>query len=209
MKYDLDKIFKMPIRVHLLAMGVLLCIIIYIVLKSIDTYTNHNQAVYVPDVRGLQIEDAAPFFKQNMLRYAVVDSIFANDVTPGAIVELRPEAKSKVKRNRIVDLTINAKSEETVPVPDIADISFRQAYALLSARGFTDIEYKYVTGEYRDLTVGLEYEGRSIGTGVRVPLTAKLILVISDGYVIPPDSNAIIKKEDERLQTVEEEDSWF
>lgn len=197
----------MPIYVHLLVIGMLLCIIIYIVLKSIDSYTNHNQAVYVPDVRGLQIEDAAPFFEQNMLLYAVVDSIFSKDVTPGAIVELRPEANAKVKKNRVVDVIVNAKTEETISVPDVADISFRQAYALLRARGFTDIEYKYVAGEYRDLTVGVEYGGRIIGTGVRVPLTAKLILVISDGYVIPQDSDAIMKEE--QIQIIEGDESWF
>ncbi len=196
----------MPVYVHLLAILVLLCLIIYIVLKSIDLYTNHNQAVYVPDVRGLQIEDAAPFFEQNMLSYEIIDSVFSKEETPGAIIELIPEANSKVKKNRIVSVTVNAKTEETAPIPDIADISFRQAYALLRARGFTDVEYKYVSGEYRDLTIGVEYGGQIINTGTRVPLTAKLILVISDGHVIPEDSNAV---KDENIEIIGGDESWF
>ncbi|MDR1223383.1 MAG: PASTA domain-containing protein [Tannerella sp.] len=206
MKSVFDNIFKMPVYVHLLVILALSCLLVYIVLKGIDSYTNHNQAVYVPDVRGLQIEDAVPFFEQNRLHYVIIDSIFSKEVTPGAIVELMPEANAKVKKNRIVYVTVNAKTEETAPVPDIADISFRQAYALLRARGFMDVEYKYVSGEYRDLTVGVEYGGRIISTGTRVPLTAKLILVISDGNTMPQDSDTL---NEEHLEIIGGDENWF
>ncbi|MDR1097052.1 MAG: PASTA domain-containing protein [Tannerella sp.] len=206
MKSVFDNIFKMPVYVHLLVILALSCLLVYIVLKGIDSYTNHNQAVYVPDVRGLQIEDAVPFFEQNRLHYVIIDSIFSKEVTPGAIVELMPEANAKVKKNRIVYVTVNAKTEETAPVPDIADISFRQAYALLRARGFMDVEYKYVSGEYRDLTVGVEYGGRIISTGTRVPLTAKLILVISDGNIMPQDSDTL---NEDHLEIISGDENWF
>ncbi|MDR1523731.1 MAG: PASTA domain-containing protein [Tannerella sp.] len=205
MKSFIDKIFKLPVYVHLLAVGVFMCLIICFVLKSIDSYTNHNQAVHVPDVRGLQVKDAAPFFEQNRLRYVIVDSIFSKDAAPGAIVELLPEANSKVKKNRIVYVTVNAKTEETAPVPDITDISFRQAYALLSARGFIDVEHKYVSGEYRDLTLGVEYEGRMINSGTRVPLTAKLTLVVSDGNIMPQEDDSI----ENIVEIIGGDESWF
>jgi hypothetical protein len=182
-----------------------MCLIIYIMLKSIASYTNHNQAVHIPDVRGLQIEDAAPFFAQNMLRYIIVDSVFSKEKAPGAIVDLSPEANSKVKKNRIVYVTVNAKTEETAPIPDITDISFRQAYALLSARGFIDVEHKYVSGEYRDLTLGVEYGGKMVESGMRVPLTAKLILVVSDGNIMSQENDSI----ENILEIVGGDESWF
>lgn len=197
------KIFRLPVYVHLLAIFICLCLIIYIVLKSIDSYTNHNQGVRIPDVRGLQIEEAAPFFERNRLRYVILDSIYSKEVQPGAIVELLPEANSKVKKNRIVYVTVNAKTEETAPVPDIAELSYRQAAALLMARGFIDVEYKYVPGEYRDLTLGVEYEGRMINSGMRVPLTAKLVLVISDGNIIQNDST------ENNIEIIGGDESWF
>ena len=179
-----DKIFKLPVYIHLLVLMGVVCIAVYIVLKGIDAYTSHNQAVNVPDIRKLQIEEAIPFLEQNSLQYSIVDSVFSKDVEPGAIVELMPEANSKVKRNRIIYITVNAKSEETAPIPEVTDMSYRQAYALLKACGFTNVEWKYVSGEYRDLTMGVEYGGRMVNDGTRVPLTANLILVISDGYII-------------------------
>ena len=179
----LNKIFRLPVYIHLLAISTFACITVYIVLKSIDAYTNHNQAVHVPDIRGLQIEEAAPFLEKNLLSYSIVDSVYSKDVTPGAIFELMPEANSKVKKNRTIYITVNAKTEETAIIPDIEDMSysFRQAYAILKAKGFMGVEWKYVTGEYPDLALGVEYGGQMVKKGARVPLSAKLILVISDG----------------------------
>lgn len=204
MKSVFNKFFNLPVYIHVLAMAAVSCILVFFVLKGLDIYTNHNKAVQVPDVRGLQIEDAADFFTRNMLRFEIADSIYSKEVTPGAIVELRPEANAKVKKNRIVYVTINAKTEETAVIPEVTDISFRQAFALLKARGFMDVEWKYVTGEYRDLTVGVEYGGQMINSGTRVPITAKLILVISDGYVVPEDT---ITKE--KPEIIGGDESWF
>jgi beta-lactam-binding protein with PASTA domain len=172
----------------------------------VDSYTNHNQAVTVPDVKGLQIEDAVVFFEKNMLRYVVIDSIYSKQVTPGAIVELTPEANSKVKKNRIVYVTVNAKTEETAAIPEIQDISMRQAKALLNACGFPNVEYKYVEGEYRDLTIGVEYGGQMIETGTRVPLNAKLTLVIGDGNVLEQDADSI---SDGKTRIIGGDESWF
>ena len=180
----INKIFKLPVIVHLLAIAAVSCIAVYVTLKSIDAYTNHNQAVNVPDVKNLQIEDAAPFFEQNMLRYSIIDSIYSKDAAPGAIVEMMPEANSKVKKNRVISITINAKTEETAIIPDVDSISYRQAYAQLKARGFINVEKKFVTGEYYDLTVGVEYGGFMVEHGTRAPLTADLILVVNDGFTI-------------------------
>ena len=182
MKGSFD-IFKLPVYVHLLMMAILTCIIVFVVLKSIDAYTNHNQAVSVPDVRKLQIEEAIPFLEKNMLRYSIIDSIYRNDITPGAIVEMSPEANSKVKRNRMIYITINAKTEETAFIPEFGFMSYRQAYALLKARGFKNVEWKYVTGDFRDLAIGVEYGGKVISGGTKVPLTAYLILLVGDGNI--------------------------
>jgi beta-lactam-binding protein with PASTA domain len=203
-----DKLLNKPPHVHLLAMAILSFLIVCVVLAGIDHYTNHNRAVYIPDVRGLQLEDAVPHLEENHLRYVVVDSIFSKEVTPGAIVELMPEADTKVKRNRIVSITVNARSEETALLPDVAEISFRQAYALLKARGFSDITYKYILGEFRDLAVGVEYEGRLLGTGTRVPLTAKLLLVISDGNTMPQDTTEVVPLREQR-EGMDGDENWF
>ncbi len=213
MKRQFEKIINKPVYLNILMVLGLFCVITYLVLKSIDRYTNHNQAVYVPDVRGLQIEEAEPFFKKNLLRYNVADSIYTKDAAPGAIVDLRPEAESKVKKNRIVYITINAKSEESAIVPILSDISFRQAYAMLTARGFSNVEHKYILGEYKDLTIGVVYEGDTVTPGSLVPLNARLTLLISDGEEEPEteedlSTDSVVSAE-EAVLIEEEDENWF
>ena len=199
------KIIHGPVYVHILAVGVVSILTVYITLKYLDFFTNHNQAVFVPDVTGLQVEDAIPFLEQKSLRYTVVDSIYSKEVMPGAIVDLLPEAKSKVKKNRIIYMTINAKSEESVTLPDVTEKSFRLAYATLKSRRFKDVDWRYVAGEFRDLTIGVEYNGNLVESGTRIPISAKLTLIVSDGINKPLESDSIYNS----MDNVGGNEIWF
>ena len=95
------KLIKNPFVINLLLVIVVSCGVVYGVLAWLDSYTRHNQAVVVPDVKGMKLEDAAEFFGNNKLRYNVIDSVFSKDVAPGSIVELVPGVGSKVKEGRI------------------------------------------------------------------------------------------------------------
>ena len=203
MRSFFSKLFHLPVYIHLLAVVVVALISVYIVLKYLDLYTNHNQAVFVPDVRGLQIDDAIPFFEQNRLRYTIIDSIYSKEYMPGAIVKLTPEEKSKVKRNRFIYITINAKTEESATIPDLKDISFRQAYALLKSARFKDVEARYEPGEFLNATIGVEYNGKLVESDTRVPLTAKLILIVSDGNIELLETDTISES------TIKGDESWF
>jgi len=205
MKTLFSKLFYFPLYVHLLAVIAAFVFAIYLVLKYLEVYTNHNQAVVVPDVRRLQIEEAAPLFERNMLRFTVIDSIYSTEYEPGAVVELSPEAESKVKKNRMISLTINAKTEKTVPIPDVVDISYRQVYARLKSLGF-DVEPKYVPGDFRDLTIGLEYNGNPVVSGTRLPISAKLTLLVSNGNREGLEDGDTF---DEDIDISKSDESWF
>ncbi|MDR2041821.1 MAG: PASTA domain-containing protein, partial [Tannerella sp.] len=116
-------------------------------------------------------------------RYSVVDSIYSRDVSRGAIVDVFPVAGSKVKEGRIIALTLNATDVEKATIPDVADLSFRQAHAIMQAQGFSAIKIRYVPGTYRDLAVAVELDGKELASGERVPLTSELVLKVSNGGV--------------------------
>ena len=175
------KLIKNPYVLNLLLAVVVTCGLIYGTLKWLDKYTRHNEAVVVPDVKGLKMEEAAEFFKNNNLRYNVIDSVFSKEVEPGAIVELVPAAGSKVKEGRIVFITVNALTSQMATIPEVEDLSFRQAYALLRARGFESVEIEYVAGDFKDLAVSVELRGKTLEKGEHVPLTAPLVLKVSSG----------------------------
>ncbi len=204
----LVKLIKNPLVVNVLLMFAVLILVIFGTLKWLDNYTRHNEVVIVPDVKGLTMEDAVSFFENNGLRYNIIDSVFSKDVAPGTIVELKPNAGSKVKEGRIVFITLNALSSQMEAVPDVEDMSFRQAYALLRARGFESVEIEYVPGDFKDLVIAIELRGRVLKSGEKVPLTSHLILKVSNGEdeVLPEDSLGL---DAPVVPLNSEEESWF
>ena len=205
------KLIKNPYVLNLLLAVVVTCGLIYGTLKWLDKYTRHNEAVVVPDVKGLKMEEAAEFFKNNNLRYNVLDSVFSKEVEPGAIVELVPAAGSKVKEGRIVFITVNALTSQMATIPEVEDLSFRQAYALLRARGFESVEIEYVAGDFKDLAVSVELRGKTLEKGEHVPLTAPLVLKVSSGD--PNFSADSLSLDSLSVMPVEsldsEEENWF
>lgn len=208
MKNFFVKLIKHPIVLNLLLAIVASCALLYGVLKYLDSYTRHNEAVLVPDVKGMMLEDAAPLFKAGQLRFEVIDSVFSKDVAPGSVVELVPKAGSKVKEGRIVFVTINALTAQMGRIPEVEDLSFRQAYALLRSRGFTTVEVEYVPGEYKDLAIAVELQqGGTLNPDANVPLSAALKLIVSSGTTELSDSLDFTLQPVEQLNS--EEESWF
>ena len=209
MKDFLVKCIKNPYVFNLLLAVVVACALVWGTLEWLDSYTRHNEAVVVPDVKGLKVEEAEEFFRTNNLRYNVIDSVFSKEVKPGAIVELVPSAGSKVKEGRIVFITVNAVTSQMATIPEVEDLSFRQAYALLRARGFQNVEVEYVPGDYKDLAVGVLLHGRSLQKGEHIPLNAPLTLRVSSGEgEILIDSLGL--PDDAPVEAVDsEEENWF
>ncbi len=203
----LVRLVKNPFVGNLLLAVVVACGLVYGALRWLDVYTRHGEAVEVPDVKGLKMDEATGVLEQSGLQYNVIDSVFSKDVEPGAIVELVPSAGQKVKEGRIVFITVNALTSQMATIPEVEDLSLRQAYALLKARGFERIDVEYVAGDYKDLAVAVELRGRVLKKDEHVPLTAPLVLKVSSGEAeMPVDS----LQEDASVVSIEsEEENWF
>ncbi|MCC8147178.1 MAG: PASTA domain-containing protein [Bacteroidales bacterium] len=186
----------------LLSIAVFL-IIVFVVLGWLNRYTNHGQQVEVPDVRGMQVADAAPFFQQRTLRYEVIDSTFVKNKAPGSILETIPPVKTNVKAGRTIYITINAYTAQLLAIPSVKDMSQRQALAILRSLGFESIDTKIVPGAYKDLVLGLEGGGRTLEPGERIPADTPVYILVSSGEV----ENIFESIETEQDTTPEE--SWF
>ncbi|MDR0348680.1 MAG: PASTA domain-containing protein [Tannerella sp.] len=202
---------NMPILVHLGVMIVISILLVHVVLQGLQGYTRHNEAVIIPNVRGLLLSEAVPFFDNNGLRYTVVDSVYSREHAPGVIVEMVPTFGSKVKEGRIVFITVNASNVQKAAIPDVADLSYRQALALVQSKGFTSVEIKRIPGKYKDLTIGIELNGKQLSPGEQVPLSSGLLLVICDDVLNDDlDSTVHIHIEKPSTETViSETEDWF
>ena len=104
-------------------------------------------------------------------------------------------------------VTVNAMTSQMATIPEVEDLSFRQAYALLKARGFEKIEIEYVAGKFKDLAIGVEMRGRALAKGTHVPLTAPLVLKVSSGTDEMPLDSLPENRPVESLDS--EEEKWF
>ncbi len=193
------------IKNFLLAIGILLVVGICLLLW-LKSYTNHNKVVTVPNVKGLKVADAVPYLEKAKLRFSVIDSVYRKEAKPGTIVEMIPIANSKVKEDRIVFITINAFAPQSLVVPDVLDMSQRQALALLKATGFDNITVEFVDSNYKDLVLGLKVRGKDLNAGTRVPVSSPLTLVVSSGAADEVDTTII---EQSITPQESEDDSWF
>lgn len=166
---------------NLLLMVVVFLALVAIVLIALKFYTKQNESVSVPPIKGLQVEEAAGILKASSLGYEVIDSLFVAGGIPGAIVEQIPKEESSVKRGRIIFLVVQAKNVQMVAIPELKDFSQRQAEAQLNSLGFTNIVVAEVPSQYRGIVVSIEYKGRPLSAGQKVPKGSTLRLLVGSG----------------------------
>jgi hypothetical protein len=166
---------------NLLAAAIVSALLCFFVFRWLDSYTRHGESVEIPDVKGMTIEKAETVFAKISLDWQVIDSAFYSNLPAGAIIETLPAAGSKVKKGRTVFIRINSHEAQLTQLPEVKDMSQRQAVAILRSMGFENITVKLVPGPFRDLVVGLESSGREMQTGDKAPLTIPLDLIVSDG----------------------------
>lgn len=199
--------------VNIIAMVVVVIIVMFGTLKWLDVYTRHGEAVVVPDVKGMTVEEASKMFRNHGLECIVSDSNYVKNKSAGVILELNPSPGQKVKEGRTVYLTINTLNIPLRPVPDVADnSSLRQAQAKVLAAGFKLTDIQLVSGE-KDWVYGLKYQGRPLMAGDKVPLGAMLTLMVGNGEKELVNDSTDIAIEEENPVSSESssthDESWF
>ena len=155
--------------------------LVYGVLAWLDSYTRHGEAVTVPNIENMTLAQGVRELQKIGLEGVVSDSIYIKDKTPGIILDMNPDAGSRVKERRSVYITVNTNNIPLVVLPDVIDnSSARQARALFLASGFKLTENELVPGE-RDWVYGVKYNERELELNDRVPIGATLTLVVGSG----------------------------
>lgn len=130
-KFILSKIF---IR-HLVLISISGLFLLWLTMELLNVYTRHGRYIQVPDITGLTLDEAKDVLREYNLRVTVNDSIHDATQEGGTIARQDPRSGMEVKRNRRVYLTKVAILPEQVAMPNLVDLSFRQATALLSSYG--------------------------------------------------------------------------
>ncbi|MDR1729653.1 MAG: PASTA domain-containing protein [Prevotellaceae bacterium] len=177
----MKRFFINPFTISLVVAALLLSGLFFGSLRWLDDYTNHGKEIIVPDLHGLDEEEAEKVLTDKKLAYEIIDSIFVKGEKAGAVIEQTPEAGSPVKEDRKIYLTINARSPRQVVLPDLRDVSLRQAEAIITSIGLKAGEYEYVPSEYKDLVQDVKYNGEIAKPGARITDGATITLLVGKG----------------------------
>ncbi len=177
------KLLSRYLWLNLLAMVLLVVVLALGVHIALNLYTHHGETVSVPDVRKQSLEAAVDAMEAKGLVVEVNDTGYVKNLPPGTVLEQMPSADTRVKTGRVIYLTINATNSPTLALPDIIDnSSLREAQARLTALGFKLGEPKYIPGE-KDWVYGVQVNGRGVTKGQRIPIDAKVIILVGNGQV--------------------------
>jgi|SRR5690554_3832443 len=167
------------------AVGLLL---IFLTLKGLELYTRHGQAFPVPDFSGMSQPEARKIAQHNNMQIEIVDSVYVDDVPPGIIVDQMPEAGHGVKQNRTIFVSINSTQPELVTIPQLTDISFRQAQVLIENSGLQVGQISYEPSQFNNLVLEVKLNQKIIKPGDKIPKGSNLELIIgrSQGNTTTP-----------------------
>lgn len=173
---------------HYILKHILLLLIVVVALFAglifwLEDYTRHGEQKLVPNVIDLTEENAATLILSRELNYEIVDSVYKTGAIPGAVVDQDPKADSFVKKERKIYLIINAKAAQMTPLPEVIDLSIRQAQALLMGADFKIKEVIYIPSDYRDLVLEVLYNGKKVEAGEDIPTHSELVIHVGDGGI--------------------------
>jgi eukaryotic-like serine/threonine-protein kinase len=156
-------------------------VLIWVILRLLNLYTRHGASVTVADFKGIPIEQLDDFASENDMEYIINDSLYVYSLPKGTVAMQDPAPGTKVKKNRKVYLTVVANKPEQVSMPNLVDLTLRQATAMLETYGLRTGAMTYVPDIAHNAILKQKYKGKEIKTGTLIEKGSKIDIVIGKG----------------------------
>ena len=136
----------------------------------------------MPILSGLNIEDANKILKKKKLKFEVLDSSkYFSEIPVNSILSQIPDAGEFVKKNRKIYLNVNPSDYQKVSIPNIIQITKRNAESILNALGFEVSGFQYVDNIGKNMVLEVLYNGEKMNIGDAIARGAKLELILGNG----------------------------
>lgn len=168
-----NKLFYISLGSITLAGALTLLLFDYVIMPN---YTNYNEGITVPDITKISLEEAEELLESYGLRHEVLDRR-ANPAYPANyIIDQSPSPRKLVKPNRKIYLTVNTATTPQTVVPDVLNMSYRNAEIQLENSGLKVGTTSYESSRFRNTIMR-----QSIAAGDSVDRGTIVNLVVSDG----------------------------
>ncbi len=186
-----SRVFLINLALALVAVVV----ISFVTLQWLESTTRHGEFVQVPDLGRMSVPEMRQAVEAAGLRYEVVDSANYDPEYPRfSIIEQNPPAGNRVKENRKIYVTVNPSGYKKVSVPDIIQVTQRNAESMLRAVGLEVERVTYIDELGKDMVYRIRHDGKYINPGDKLPKTSRVELICGNGTI--PDQARIQSESD-------------
>lgn len=160
---------------------VLTIVLAWGVLQSLAWYTRHGEVYLVPDFKGKTVQELMQQHYNQYFTLHVIDSMYDQKQAPGSIIMQNPLPGSEVKQGRNIYLTIVAKKPEMVSMPDLRNLSLRQALVTLDEKGLPVANLNYVDYFAKNAVIDQLVDSAPIEPGTKIPKGTFVTLIVGKG----------------------------
>lgn len=166
--------------INLLIIVLLGIVLFWLAFRYMDRYTRHDNVYSMPDFTGQNYLEVQKAYS-NDFHFILIDSVYPKGQEPGAIVQQDPLPGAKVKKGRNVYYIIVAVMPEKAEMPNLKNLSLRQAIGLLESNGLDVDRLVYEDYFAKNAVIDQEYQGQSIQPGTEVVKGSKITLRVGIG----------------------------
>jgi beta-lactam-binding protein with PASTA domain len=195
---NIKKFYKEHAILSTFILMILASIAIICVIAWLTRYmTFHGEEYELPDFTGFDMEQLEKFQQEENIydyTFVVTDSVFVSGKKGGTVLSQDPVPKSKVKEGRKVYLSVVAWSVRKVEMPNLVDLSLRQAENKLQSNYLKLGQVIYKASKFANAVLEQRYKGRIIAPDVLIPEQSSITLIV--GKEPLPDEETELEEED-------------
>jgi beta-lactam-binding protein with PASTA domain len=166
---------------HLAGVVVMIFIVIWIAFIALNRYTRHGDYLTVPFLRGMTLDQVRNGDLYSDFQFVVLDSVYDPGKPKGTIIHQDPYPDSKVKKNRKIYLTIVSLIPEKTTMPELKNMTLRQATGTLESIGLKVGSITYVPAFDEDAIQQQNFDGHVIEAGTKLDKGSTIDLVVGLG----------------------------
>jgi Uncharacterized protein conserved in bacteria len=148
--------------------------------NRLDRFTRHGEEIEVPDMIGMNYDTAVVNYGEEF-SFLLLDSIYVKDFPEGAVYQQNPAAGSKVKKGRNVYVIRTSIAPEIVLMPNLRNLSLRQAMVSLNAVGLKVDKLEFIDYFARNAVVEQKIKGEVVTPKQEVVKGTAVTLVVGYG----------------------------
>ena len=148
--------------------------------NRLDRFTRHGEEIEVPDMIGMNYDTAVVNYGEEF-SFLLLDSIYVKDFPEGAVYQQNPAPGSKVKRGRNVYVIRTSIAPEIVLMPNLRNLSLRQAMVSLNAVGLKVDKLEFIDYFARNAVVEQKIKGEVVTPKQEVVKGTAVTLVVGYG----------------------------